>query len=220
MLEQFKQKYLEEVTDRLNEMESALLELEHHPDLADGINKVFRVMHTIKGTCGMYGFKDVEKLTHKIENVYGIIRDNGKSVPKHLISITLEGVDIIRQLLNNPEQDHSQTLRPYTEKLSDFTDDDTPDDSLTPPTTSPAPSGIKATYHVVFKPEADISSRGVNLSNIIEELESIPGVVTYTHAYPDDEKYAAKFYMYWEAIFSTDRTYDDIKDIFLSPPTR
>lgn len=215
MLEQFKQKYLEEVTDRLNEMESALLELEHHPDLADGINKVFRVMHTIKGTCGMYGFKDVEKLTHKIENVYGIIRDNGKSVPKHLISITLEGVDIIRQLLNNPEQDHSQTLLPYTEKLSDFTDDDTPDDSLTPPTTSPAPSGIKATYHVVFKPEADISSRGVNLGNIIAELESIPGVVTFTHAYPDDEKYAAKFYMYWEAIFSTDRTYDDIKDIFL-----
>lgn len=215
MLEQFKQKYLEEVKDLLNEMESALLELEHRPDFADGINKVFRVMHTIKGTCGMYDFKDVEKLTHKIENLYGTIRDNGKSVPKHLISITLEGVDIIRQLLNSPEQDHSQTLQQYTEKLSDSAGDNKPDDSQPTKPTSTAPSGNKATYHVVFKPEADISSRGVNLGNIIEELESIPGVVTFTHAYPDDEKYAAKFYMYWEAVFSTDRSLDDIKEIFL-----
>ena len=41
MLEQFKQKYLEEVNDLLNEMESALLELEHRPDSEDGVNKIF-----------------------------------------------------------------------------------------------------------------------------------------------------------------------------------
>ena len=215
MLEQFKQKYLEEVKDLLNEMESALLELEHRPDFADGINKVFRVMHTIKGTCGMYDFKDVEKLTHKIENVYGTIRDNGKSVSKHLISITLEGVDIIRQLLNSAGEDHSQILQQYTEKLSESIGNDTAAQSQSLSNTDSAPIGTKATYHVIFKPEADISSRGINLGKIIEELESIPGVVTFTHAYPDDEKYAAKFYMYWEAIFSTDRSYDDIKEIFL-----
>ena len=214
MQELFKLKYLEEVKDLLNEMESALLELEHRPDYADGINQVFRVMHTIKGTCGMYDFKDVETLTHKIENAYGYIRDNGGTISKQLVSITLDGVDIIRQLLDNHGEDHSQTLRQYTEKLSQITG--------TEPTPAPLPtqetitsSGTKSTYHVVFKPEADILSRGVNLSTIIKELESIPGVVTITHSYPDDDKYANKFYMYWEALFSTDLTFDDIKDIFL-----
>ena len=215
MQELFKQKYLEEVKDLLNEMESALLELEHRPDYADGINQVFRVMHTIKGTCGMYDFKDVETLTHKIENAYGFIRDNGGTISKQLVSITLDGVDIIRQLLDNNGEDHSQTLRQYTEKLSQITGDDhTPDTQPQTQETAKAPQA-KSTYHVVFKPEADILSRGVNLSSIIKELESIPGVVTITHSYPDDDKYANKFYMYWEAVFSSDLTFNDIEDIFL-----
>ena len=88
MLEQFKKKYLEEVNDLLNDMEGSLLQLEQNPSSEDEINQVFRVMHTIKGTSGMYEFKTVEKITHDVESIYGKIRDNHISVSKEVSAIT------------------------------------------------------------------------------------------------------------------------------------
>lgn len=218
MLEQFKQKYLEEVNDLLNEMESALLELEHRPDSEDGVNKIFRVMHTIKGTSGMYDFKDVEKLTHQIENVYGAIRDSRQPVGKNLISTTLEGVDIIRQMLNMPDNDHTEQLNRFLEKLAVTTGSKEPEPSAPAAETAAddqEEQGGTATYYVVFKPDANIASRGVNLTRIIEDLDRIPGVVVIPHNYPDSDEYASKFFMYWEAIFATDKPLADIEEIFL-----
>ncbi len=214
MLEQFKQKYLEEVNDLLNKMESVLLELEHNPDDRDGVNSIFRVMHTIKGTCGMYDFKEVEGLTHEIENVYGVLRDNSLSVSKNLINTTLDGVDIIRLMLNQPDGDFKSTVQQYIARLSqtsgvkpknqDIKVEEKPEEQ---------PLGA-ATYFVHFAPDADITSRGVNLSRIIEDLEHIPGVVIIPHSYPEGD-YSNKFYMYWEAVFATDSPVSDIEDIFM-----
>lgn len=213
MLEQFKQKYLEEVNDLLNDMEAALLELEHRPDSMDGINKVFRVMHTIKGTSGMYDFKDVESLTHQIENVYGKIRDNHGTVPQHLVTTTLDGVDLIRQLLNQPQDDHSARLAQYMEQLS--SNGTTPSAKVSKEVKKQPTTPGMHTYHIMFRPDADIASRGVNVARIIEDLEAIPGCVTLPHNYPDDEKYASKFFMYWEAVFASDIPFSDIEDIFM-----
>jgi two-component system chemotaxis sensor kinase CheA len=163
MFDQFKEKYIEEVNDLLNDMEGALLLLENTPDNIESINKVFRVMHTIKGTSGMYDFKEAESLTHKVENIYGRIRDNHLTVPKDLVTLTLEGVDIIRQLLNQPEEDYTATLSSYNQKLLQFDGA-----SNSQPTPAQTDDGGIATYYVVFKPEANIAQRGVNLTNIIE----------------------------------------------------
>ena len=217
MLEQFKQKYLEEVNDLLNEMESALLELEHSPDNEDGVNKIFRVMHTIKGTSGMYDFKDVETLTHQVENVFGAIRDNHQPVSKSLISATLEGVDLIRQMLNTPEGNYTEQQSKFLAKLTGNSSNNTSE------TSSPSPDNTNnddnnigmATYYVAFKPDADITSRGVNLTRIIEDLDRIPGIVIIPHNYPDSEEFSSKFFMYWEAVFATDRPLADIEEIFL-----
>ena len=91
-LQQFKQKYVEEVNDMLNEMEEAILTLEQDPSNIDEINQVFRVMHTIKGTSAMYDFKTVEKITHDVESIYSKIRDTQGSVSKDVSTLTLECV--------------------------------------------------------------------------------------------------------------------------------
>ncbi len=117
MLEQFKQKYLDEVNDLLNEMEGAMLQLEQNPSSEEDINQVFRVMHTIKGTSGMYDFKDVEKITHDVETIYGKIRDNHLSVSKEVSAITLECIDLLRQLLNQPGDNDEQNVKLFLTKL-------------------------------------------------------------------------------------------------------
>ncbi len=210
MFDQFKEKYIEEVNDLLNDMECALLLLENTPDNIESINKVFRVMHTIKGTSGMYDFKEAETLTHKVENIYGRIRDNHLTVPKELVTITLEGVDIIRQLLNQPDEDYTATLSSFTQKLMQF--DGASNAQQTPAQTDD--SGI-VTYYVVFKPEANIAQRGVNLTNIIEELDNIAGSIVLPHVSDDTDRY---YMMYWDAVFASDKPLADIKDIFMFTP--
>lgn len=210
MFDQFKEKYIEEVNDLLNDMEGALLLLENTPDNIESINKVFRVMHTIKGTSGMYDFKEAESLTHKVENIYGRIRDNHLTVPTDLVTLTLEGVDIIRQLLNQPEEDYTATLSSYNQKLLQF---DGASNSL--PTPAQTDDGGIATYYVVFKPEANIAQRGVNLTNIIEELDNIAGSIVLPHVSDDIEKY---YMMYWDAVFATDMPLADIQEIFMFTP--
>ncbi|MBQ1883749.1 MAG: chemotaxis protein CheA [Bacteroidales bacterium] len=210
MFDQFKEKYIEEVNDLLNDMEGALLLLENTPDNIESINKVFRVMHTIKGTSGMYDFKEAESLTHKVENIYGRIRDNHLTVPKDLVTLTLEGVDIIRQLLNQPEEDYTATLSSYNQKLLQF--DGASNSQPTPVQTD---NGGIATYYVVFKPEANIAQRGVNLTNIIEELDNIAGSIVLPHVSDDLEKY---YMMYWDAVFATDKPLADIQEIFMFTP--
>lgn len=210
MFDQFKEKYIEEVNDLLNDMEGALLLLENTPDNIESINKVFRVMHTIKGTSGMYDFKEAESLTHKVENIYGRIRDNHLTVPKDLVTLTLEGVDIIRQLLNQPEEDYTATLSSYNQKLLQFDGA-----SNAQPTPAQTDDGGIATYYVVFKPEANIAQRGVNLTNIIEELDNIAGSIILPHVSDDLEKY---YMMYWDAVFATDMPLADIQEIFMFTP--
>lgn len=210
MFDQFKEKYIEEVNDLLNDMECALLLLENTPDNIESINKVFRVMHTIKGTSGMYDFKEAETLTHKVENIYGRIRDNHLTVPKELVTITLEGVDIIRQLLNQPDEDYTATLSSFTQKLLQF--DGASNAQRTPAQTD---DGGIATYYVVFKPEVNIAQRGVNLTNIIEELDNIAGSIVLPHVSDDLDKY---YMMYWDAVFASDKPLADIKDIFMFTP--
>ncbi len=210
MFDQFKEKYIEEVNDLLNDMEGALLLLENTPDNIESINKVFRVMHTIKGTSGMYDFKEAESLTHKVENIYGRIRDNHLTVPTDLVTLTLEGVDIIRQLLNQPEEDYTATLSSYNQKLLQFDGA-----SNSQPTPAQTDDGGIATYYVVFKPEANIAQRGVNLTNIIEELDNIAGSIVLPHVSDDIEKY---YMMYWDAVFATDMPLADIQEIFMFTP--
>jgi len=210
MFDQFKEKYIEEVNDLLNDMEGALLLLENTPDNIESINKVFRAMHTIKGTSGMYDFKEAESLTHKVENIYGRIRDNHLTVPKDLVTLTLEGVDIIRQLLNQPEEDYTATLSSYNQKLLQFDGA-----SNSQPTPAQTDDGGIATYYVVFKPEANIAQRSVNLTNIIEELDNIAGSIVLPHVSDDLEKY---YMMYWDAVFATDMPLADIHEIFMFTP--
>ncbi|MCQ2973601.1 MAG: chemotaxis protein CheA [Bacteroidales bacterium] len=217
MLEQFKQKYLEEVNDLLNELESTLLELEQKPSDEEDINKVFRVMHTIKGTSGMYDFKIVEKLTHDIESIYGKIRDNHESVNKDIITITLEGVDLIRRLLNQPSNNDQNDVDIFTTHLATICDE--------PLTLSENSNNNNifennniATYYIQFIPEADITNRGINIKNILDDIDKLGNGIIIPRSWPEDEQYANKFYMYWEAIYSTEKTYNELQEIFIFVP--
>jgi len=217
MLEQFKQKYLEEVNDLLNDMEDALLRLENNPGSSDEINQVFRVMHTIKGTSGMYEFKTVEKITHDVESIYGKIRDNSLSVSKEVSALTLECIDLLRKLLNKPDENDDALVNEFMAQLK-----------LVAPSTEPSQIGEDvsqkiseqeaegiATYYVLFTPESDIANRGINIKSILGDIENAGTGITIPRCWKDTDDCANKYYMFWEAVFSTSKSYSELEEIFL-----
>jgi chemotaxis protein histidine kinase CheA len=102
-LSQFKQKFIEEANTSLVNLDNALLELEKDPSNKQFIDESFRVMHTIKGASGMYGFDQVVEVTHELESLFDIVRENKIVVPQQLIEVTFEAADHIRSLLIDEE---------------------------------------------------------------------------------------------------------------------
>ena len=106
--------FLEEATDLLEKLEEHLLKLEETPDDMDTIGAVFRTMHTIKGSAGMFGFNAVSHFTHQAENTFDEVRNGRVSVTSSLITLTLKARDHIRNMLSDP---NSPELMEETEQL-------------------------------------------------------------------------------------------------------
>ena len=105
-MDNFQKKFLEEASDLISRLEQSLLELEQNmndPDLVDG---VFRIMHSLKGGGGMFGFENVSNYTHKLENLYDLVRQKKLKVNREILDITFESADHITSMLND---DGSQT---------------------------------------------------------------------------------------------------------------
>ena len=72
--------FKEEALELLEELESALLELEENPQDMGLVGRVFRAMHTIKGSGAMFGFDAVSRFTHHVESAFDMVREGKVAV--------------------------------------------------------------------------------------------------------------------------------------------
>ncbi|MEY8212265.1 MAG: Hpt domain-containing protein, partial [Gammaproteobacteria bacterium] len=91
--------FMQEAKDLLEEMESSLLALEDNPNDSETVNSVFRAMHTIKGSSGLFGFNPVVSFTHEAETVLDQVRNNERKIDDVLISTLLDCKDHTASLL-------------------------------------------------------------------------------------------------------------------------
>ncbi len=75
--EQFKQSFREEAREILAELETALLELNESPGDPEVVGRIFRGLHTIKGSGAMFGFERMAAFTHDLETAFDLVR-NGR----------------------------------------------------------------------------------------------------------------------------------------------
>lgn len=93
--------FSQEVDELLTAMEEALLGLEATPDDADSINSIFRAMHTIKGSAGLFGFDDIVAFTHEAETVLDRVRNGEREIDAELIAVLLACKDHTAQLIQH-----------------------------------------------------------------------------------------------------------------------
>jgi two-component system, chemotaxis family, sensor kinase CheA len=97
--EQFKQSFREEAREILTELESALLELNENPGDTELVSRIFRGLHTIKGSGAMFGFERLAAFTHDLETAFDEVRNGRLQIGAELIDLTLSALDQIRAML-------------------------------------------------------------------------------------------------------------------------
>ena len=97
--------FFAEAREMLAAMEKSLLALEKDPGDTESINLLFRSVHTIKGSSGMFDLDAIVRFTHTVENVLDCLRQGSIRVDETLTGILLESHDYIGRLIDMYEQD-------------------------------------------------------------------------------------------------------------------
>ena len=104
--------FLTEATESLVALDEALLTLERAPGDADTLAVVFRLVHTIKGTCGFLALPKLERAAHAAEELLGTVRDGRCAVTPGLITTLLGQVDHIKLIVAVLRETGSEPAEP------------------------------------------------------------------------------------------------------------
>ena len=222
MIDQAKEAFKEEAFDLLAELETSLLELEERPEDLEVIGKVFRAMHTIKGSGAMFGFEDVASFTHEVESVFDLVRNSEMQVTPELVTLSLSARDHIRNLLDNAGAVDEALLGVGRELVGAYK-------RLVPPKggarvgTLPVKGGAssgraEATYRIRMRLCPDIILRGTDPLCLIEELSELGPccIVAQTDDIPAlEEMNPEHCYCFWDLILTTGKGVDAVRDVFI-----
>lgn len=115
--------YVEESLEHLADIENDLLAIEDAGENIDEdlVNRVFRAAHSIKGGAGFMGLANIKDLSHKMENILGMIRTRELIPRSNIISILLRGFDKLRELISNVDSSNDMDISSEIESLVSLT---------------------------------------------------------------------------------------------------
>src|ERR1700712_1391303 len=90
--------FLTETSESLDTVDNQLVKFEQEPNNAKILDNIFRLVHTIKGTCGFLGLPRLEALAHAGETLMGKFRD-GMPVTADAVTLILRSIDRIKEIL-------------------------------------------------------------------------------------------------------------------------
>ncbi len=97
------QEFLSETSESLAVLDTELVRFERESSDATILSNIFRLMHTIKGTCGFLGLPRLGTVAHAGENILGKFRDGELDVTPRAVTLILKAIDQIRALLTEME---------------------------------------------------------------------------------------------------------------------
>ena len=180
--EQFKQSFREEAREILVDLESALLELNENRADMELVGRVFRALHTIKGSGSMFGFERLAAFTHNLETAFDQVRNGRLQIGSELIDLTLAALDQIRAMLEEgagARAGRSRRLRrrfwPRCGNWPAFHRARPRVRRQVPPPTPGRPLSATArcaTWHMRFSPGPEMMLNGTNPLLLLRELRS------------------------------------------------
>ena len=110
--------FLTETRESISLLDGRLVMFEKNPSDKDALAEIFRVVHTIKGTCGFLDLRRLEKIAHAAESLLNTFNEAPESVTSERVSLVLEALDDIKSILDSlaskrkePEEDNQDLLK-------------------------------------------------------------------------------------------------------------
>lgn len=229
MFEQISSVFFEETNELLDNLEDNILALEADSGNQELIGAVFRAMHTIKGSAGMFGFTNISSFTHELENAFDLVRNGRLPVTGNLVNLTLQARDHIRSMLKTeitPELcSKSETI---IKDLHAYITSYIPEGQEIPPSasnrtvkdkeTASSSAAVPHTWRIIFRPSPQIMQNGTRPELLIKELTEMGTATVFAFTdllVPLSELDPERCYLSWDIILTTGKTENDIQDVFI-----
>jgi chemotaxis protein histidine kinase CheA/chemotaxis protein CheY-P-specific phosphatase CheC len=98
--EEYRALFIEESQNQIEEWEQSLLILEKNMEDCEQIDRLFRAVHTLKGSAGFVGFEELQQLVHGLESALQDIRDGNSPLTQQVTDILFEGLDLSRRFID------------------------------------------------------------------------------------------------------------------------
>ena len=147
--------FLAEAQEHLQELNLAIVRLEHDPADRETLDEIFRIAHSFKGMSATMGFAKIAELTHEMEDVFELLRQRSEGLPDQAVDTLLACLDGLSASVESIEADGAESLDPTLlierlHALARSTDVEAPSaDGGTVPDLSAAFAGGARVLHVV-----------------------------------------------------------------------
>lgn len=227
MMDQHRAAFLEEAYELLTELQDALLTLEQRPDDMEQIDRVFRAIHTLKGSGQMFGFDDLAAFTHEVETVLDRLRAGRIQVTRKLIDLILASCDHIKRLLDQAQATDSTPLTPQEdfdgkaiiECLGHLSPESASVETIpSEPLESETIRGREQVFRVRFRPSKQLFLTGTNPLRLLDELRELGDCIVMGQI--DDipslhEMNPEWCYVYWDVLLTTRQPVSAIEGVFI-----
>jgi two-component system chemotaxis sensor kinase CheA len=197
------QLFIEESREHLADIEEDLLAIEAQPTSSrKQVDKLFRAVHTIKGSSSVFALHSIKTLAHAMESVLEAMRNAELAPTKPLISVLLESADSLKAMIGNVTDSAARDVTPLIQALSGFQSQPTPLNS--PPSaghvqgfpvqlndsiplfyvdaatlhTSQQSTKDSFVYAVDFGCESDLRDKNRTLEEALEDFEGLATIIT------------------------------------------
>jgi len=222
----FKQSFREEAREALVDLESALLELNNEPANRGLVDRVFRGLHTLKGSGAMFGFEALAAFTHDLETAFDEVRNDRLQIGTELIDLTLAALDLMPAMLQSDSRENLAAGAPACAALIEKVRRIAGIHEPSPEAGSSKPSSVHVQQaagpqfvrHIQFAPGPDLLLCGANPLLLLQELRQMGGLsirasMAAVPALADIDP--ERCYVTWEMALATTAGLEAIRDVFI-----
>ncbi|MBI5380631.1 MAG: chemotaxis protein CheA [Opitutae bacterium] len=211
--------FLQEATDLLVELEAGLLALEADPAQPAAIDRVFRAMHTLKGSGSTSGYPELSDFVHHVEDVYNAAREGRLQIDSRVIDLTLKLSDAISRYLAAPAAEAGAVLagaRGDLEALLAFLPA-AGGAAKKPVPGAPSAAPTMRRFRIRFRPHPEFFQTGADPGMYLDELRTLGTceVRGATDALPDlADLDAERCYLHWDIQLETTADAAAVRGVF------
>lgn len=209
--------FRQEAAELLEDLEASLLKLEGDPDNNDGIARVFRVIHTLKGSAGMAGFQEVVRFTHDVETVFDRVRKGTLAVTRELLTLALHTKDHLQLLLASDPEGNDTLVRHSDALLAQFRPLIAQEESTPPlPQQTTDKGGAMATWWIRYHPAP--GSMLTNPLGMLDELNDLGRMVLIFHLddLPDLASCQPEVVLgWWDILLNMEQGQNQLDQVFI-----